>query len=87
MWPLLAYMRILLEPGDVFEHVIVDEAQDLSLFEWRVLEGINAGGLALVGDMQQRRSMAVKTRSDITFRSSASRWDECVINDGYGVGQ
>ncbi|MCY1675617.1 AAA family ATPase [Pseudarthrobacter sp. SL88] len=87
MWPLLAYMRILLEPGDVFEHVIVDEAQDLSLFEWRVLEEMNAGSWTLVGDMQQRHSMQVKTWSDITSRLSAARWDERVINDGYRTSQ
>lgn len=87
MWPLLAYMRILLEPGDVFEHVIVDEAQDLSLFEWRLLEEMNVGTWTLVGDMQQRHSMQVKSWSDITARISATRWDERVINDGYRTSQ
>jgi DNA helicase-2/ATP-dependent DNA helicase PcrA len=87
MWPLLAYMRILLEPGDVFEHVIVDEAQDLSLFEWRVLEEMNAGAWTLVGDMQQRHSQQVKTWSDITTRIVGTKWDERVINDGYRTSQ
>lgn len=87
MWPLLAYMRILREPGDLFEHVIVDEAQDLGLFEWRLLEEMNVGTWTLVGDMQQRHSLQVKSWSDITSRISGSRWDERVINDGYRTSQ
>ena len=87
MWPLLAYVRILLEPGDLFEHVIVDEAQDLSLFEWRLLEEMNIGSWTLVGDMQQRHSQQVKSWSDITSRMTGTRWDERVINDGYRTSQ
>ena len=87
MWPLLAYVRILLEPGDVFEHVIVDEAQDLSLFEWRLLEEMNIGSWTLVGDMQQRHSQQVKSWSDITSRITETRWDERVTNDGYRTSQ
>lgn len=87
MWPLLAYVRILLEPGDLFEHVIVDEAQDLSLFEWRLLEEMNIGTWTLVGDMQQRHSQQVKSWSDITSRITGTRWDERAINDGYRTSQ
>ncbi|MGJ0387156.1 AAA family ATPase [Paenarthrobacter nicotinovorans] len=87
MWPLLAYMQVLLEPGEVFEHVVVDEAQDLSLFEWRILEEMNAGNWTLVGDMQQRHSLQVKTWSDITSRIPATRWDESTINTGYRTSQ
>ncbi|QOT17927.1 AAA family ATPase [Paenarthrobacter sp. YJN-5] len=86
-WPLLAYMQVLLEPGEVFEHVVVDEAQDLSLFEWRILEEMNAGSWTLVGDMQQRHSLQVKTWSDITTRIPGTQWDESTINTGYRTSQ
>ncbi|WP_087075179.1 AAA family ATPase [Arthrobacter sedimenti] len=87
LWPLLAYMYVLIEPGDVFEHVIIDEAQDLSLFEWRVLEEMNVGSWTLVGDMQQRHSQQVKSWSDVTSRITGTAWDERVMNDGYRTSQ
>ncbi|MCF3139110.1 AAA family ATPase [Paenarthrobacter sp. AR 02] len=87
MWPLLAYMQVLLEPGEVFEHVVVDEAQDLNLFEWRILEEMNAGNWTLVGDMQQRHSLQVKTWSDITTRIPGTQWDVSTINTGYRTSQ
>lgn len=87
LWPLLAFMHVLLEPGDVFEHVIIDEAQDVSLFEWCLLEEMNAGSWTLVGDMQQRHSQQVKSWSDITSRITGTLWDERVINNGYRSSQ
>ncbi|WP_218713652.1 AAA family ATPase [Arthrobacter sp. BF1] len=87
LWPLLAYMYVLIKPGEVFGHVIVDEAQDLSLFEWRVLEEMNAGSWTLVGDMQQRHSQQVKSWSDVTARITGTLWDERVMNDGYRTSQ
>lgn len=87
LWPLLAYMSTLIDPGEVFEHVIVDEAQDLTLFEWRVLEEMNAGSWTLVGDMQQRHSQQVKSWSDATSRITDTPWDERVMNDGYRTSQ
>ena len=40
-----------------FDHVVVDEAQDVLPLEWRLLARLNAGDQwSLFGDMQQRRS-------------------------------
>jgi len=36
-----------------YEHVLVDEAQDLSPMQWDLLEAMNAGQLYLVGDPRQ----------------------------------
>lgn len=41
----------------IFDHVIVDEAQDVRPLEWRILKVLNSGGTwTLLGDMNQRRS-------------------------------
>lgn len=88
LWPLLAFMKICLVPAAKFEHVIVDEAQDLTAFEWRVLEALNAGTWTLVGDMQQRHSQRTFKRwKDISNWLTGSTWDERTINDGYRTTQ
>ncbi|KRA37878.1 hypothetical protein ASD81_04125 [Nocardioides sp. Root614] len=61
--PLLAQLARTFDDvrtGDQFDHVVVDEAQDLSPIEWNVLEQhLRQGGhWTLVGDMNQRRSAA-----------------------------
>lgn len=44
-------------PAFSFDHVIVDEAQDVRPLEWRLLRSVNAeGSWTLLGDMNQRRS-------------------------------
>lgn len=87
LWPLLAFMYVLLEPSKVFDHIIIDEAQDVTLFEWCLIEEMNAGSWTLVGDMQQRHSQQVKSWSDVTSRITGTRWDERVISDGYRTSQ
>lgn len=58
--PLLAYIRWAVAPTPVLrgvEHVIVDEAQDVTGLEWLLLRSINeAEAWTLIGDMNQRRS-------------------------------
>lgn len=39
-----------------FDHLIVDEAQDVRPLEWALLDRVNLGGWTIVGDMNQRRS-------------------------------
>ncbi|WP_181778845.1 AAA family ATPase [Pseudonocardia pini] len=43
-------------PPYAYDHVIVDEAQDLTALEWAVLMRMNRGSWTLLGDINQRRS-------------------------------
>ncbi|MGY1679889.1 AAA family ATPase [Geodermatophilus sp. SYSU D01176] len=57
--PLLAYCALSARtsPGRLYEHMIIDEAQDVRPMEWRILARLNDGqGWTLLGDMNQRRS-------------------------------
>ncbi|WP_214404021.1 AAA family ATPase [Pseudonocardia lacus] len=55
--PLLAACSLAVaSPSTTYDHVVVDEAQDLTPLEWAVLRQVNpAGGWTLLGDMSQRR--------------------------------
>jgi DNA helicase-2/ATP-dependent DNA helicase PcrA len=74
----LAYMRI--PDTDKYDHIIVDEAQDVSPIEWNVLDQYLARGgqWTLVGDMNQRRS-------DTTYGSWQEIADHVGIGDGDSV--
>lgn len=56
--PLLAQCATsIMPPRLTFDHVIVDEAQDVRPLEWQVLKTVNRGGAwTILGDMNQRRS-------------------------------
>lgn len=58
--PLLAYIKVALGiPDDLrgVEHIIVDEAQDVTGLEWAILEALNeANQWTILGDLNQRRS-------------------------------
>lgn len=58
--PLIAFIHWELERPAAFarvEHVIVDEAQDVTPLEWLLLDEINEGDKwTLIGDLNQRRS-------------------------------
>lgn len=61
--PLMAQYALAIQsppPTDRFDHIVVDEAQDVSPIEWNVLDQYLAaeGQWTLVGDMNQRRSDA-----------------------------
>ncbi|SDB81469.1 Part of AAA domain-containing protein [Raineyella antarctica] len=56
LWPLLTYLSVLLEPQATYDHVIIDEAQDLRPLEWLILAHLNSGTWTLVGDVHQRRT-------------------------------
>lgn len=44
-------------PGMSFDHVIVDEAQDVRPLEWKILDRLNSGGgWTILGDVNQRRT-------------------------------
>jgi len=78
--PLMAQCRIAYKPvpeDGKFDHIIVDEAQDVSPIEWNVLDQYLArdGQWSLVGDMNQRRS-------DTTYGS----WQEIADHLGLGDG-
>ena len=59
-WPLLAFITWEMNrPGDLrnIEHIIVDEAQDVSEMEWFLLQAMNeAHAWTILGDLNQRRS-------------------------------
>jgi len=78
--PLIAQCRLAYKPipeASRFDHIIVDEAQDVSPIEWNVLdEYMRPGGQwTLVGDMNQRRS-------DTTYGA----WQEIADHLGLGDG-
>lgn len=58
--PVLAYCSLALFGAgglDRFDHLVVDEAQDVRPLEWRILSRLNGGGgWTLVGDTNQRRA-------------------------------
>lgn len=58
--PLLTFLQLeIAKSSDLrqIEHVIVDEAQDVTPLEWFLLQTINKrGGWTLLGDLNQRRS-------------------------------
>lgn len=58
--PLLAAVGLALEgpPPNRFDHLVVDEGQDVTPIEWRILSAYLApsGQLTILGDMNQRRS-------------------------------
>lgn len=78
--PLMAQCRIAykrIPDTDKYDHIIVDEAQDVSPIEWNVLGQYLArdGHWTLVGDMNQRRS-------DTTYGSWQEIADHLVLGDG-----
>ena len=90
--PLLAQCKLAAAPisdAERFDHIIVDEAQDISPMEWTVLLEFlrRAGHWTLVGDMNQRRS-------DVTYGSwkqiaehldfpNIEEFDPQVMSSGY----
>ena len=78
--PLMAQCRLAYMPipdTDKYDHIIVDEAQDVSPIEWNVLDQYLAGDgqWTLVGDMNQRRS-------DTTYGSWQQIADHLGLGDG-----
>jgi hypothetical protein len=78
--PLMAQCRIAYMPipdTDKYDHIIVDEAQDVSPIEWNVLDQylVRDGQWTLVGDMNQRRS-------DTTYGSWQQIADHLGLGDG-----
>ncbi|MEU1746591.1 UvrD-helicase domain-containing protein [Micromonospora arida] len=59
--PLFAQLGLLLsEKRSRYDHVVVDEAQDVSELEWEIVRAHNAGGRwTIVGDLNQRRRLDI----------------------------
>jgi DNA helicase-2/ATP-dependent DNA helicase PcrA len=77
---LMAQCQIAYKPipdSHKYDHIIVDEAQDVSPIEWNVLDQYLArdGQWTLAGDMSQRRS-------DTTYGSWQDIADHLVLGDG-----
>lgn len=62
-------------PSRLFDHIVVDEAQDVSPLEWSLLQAHCRGGWTLVGDMNQRRN-------DLGFSS----WEQLIMRLRLGRG-
>ncbi|MEI2729165.1 MAG: AAA family ATPase [Candidatus Nanopelagicales bacterium] len=57
--PFLAAVSVAItsaKPRRLYDHIIVDEAQDIRPLEWWVIDQFNGGAWTLVGDMNQRRT-------------------------------
>ncbi|EKA62075.1 hypothetical protein B277_03435 [Janibacter hoylei PVAS-1] len=55
--PLLAAISVAVQgPSRTFDHVLVDEAQDISPLTWEILRARTTGNFTIVGDMNQRRN-------------------------------
>lgn len=84
LWPLLTFLNVLLAPPATYDHVIVDEAQDLRPLEWLILTHLNSGTWTLVGDTNQRRtSHATRGWKDIRKLIDLDAWDEESLLGGY----
>jgi len=84
LWPLLTYLTVLLTPQATYDHVIVDEAQDLRPLEWLILARLNSGAWTLVGDTHQRRTSHTPNGwKAIRKLLGLSAWDEEVLLGGY----
>lgn len=78
--PLLAQCRVAFQQipdSDKYDHIIVDESQDVSPIEWNILNCYLARGgqWTLVGDMNQRRS-------DTGYGSWQEIADHLILGDG-----
>src|SRR5690606_36131715 len=69
----------------VYGHVVVDEAQELSDMDWRVLlRRCPTRSFTVVGDLAQRRSAAgARSWADALDRYAAGRWTHRVLTVGY----
>lgn len=77
--PLIAQCRLAynaVPEAEKFDHIVVDEAQDVSPIEWNVLDQYlrRDGQWTLVGDMNQRRS-------DVTYSSWAQIADHLALSE------
>lgn len=84
LWPLLAYLAVLLTPQRTYDHIIIDEAQDLRPLEWLILAQLNSGAWTLVGDTHQRRTSHTPSGwKAIRKLLGLDTWDEEVLLGGY----
>jgi DNA helicase IV len=69
----------------VYGHVVVDEAQELSDMDWRVLvRRCPSRSFTVVGDLAQRRSAAgARTWAAALDRHAPGRWTHRVLTVGY----
>ena len=69
----------------VYGHVVVDEAQELSDMDWRVLlRRCPTRSFTVVGDLAQRRSAAgARSWADALDRYAPGRWTHRVLTVGY----
>ncbi|MDQ1291555.1 MAG: helicase [Actinomycetota bacterium] len=57
-------------PGPNYRHVIVDEAQDLTLDDWLMLRRLNSGGAwTILGDFHQRRADKTPKNWEVVLRA------------------
>lgn len=90
--PLLAQCGLSIQPpprADTYDHIIVDEAQDVTPIEWNVLDQYNRHGhWTLLGDMNQRRldatySSWAQIAEHLTLGDDAGEVQPTIIRRGY----
>lgn len=76
--------------AELFDHIIVDEAQDVRPIEWRIIVSFlkDGGKVSLFGDMNQRRSDWTANSwsdlaKDLELTDEDGRFEEEVIDVGY----
>lgn len=74
--PLMAAIAVTLYGTPrTYDHIIVDEAQDISPLTWEVIKAHSTGGITIVGDMHQRRN-------DVGHSSWEGVIEQLGLNDG-----
>lgn len=91
--PYLAAVGLAVQPplnAELFDHLIVDEAQDIRPLEWQILTSFlrPGGSLSLFGDTNQRRSdwtapSWLDLATDLELTDDDGRFQEELIEVGY----
>lgn len=88
LWPALALLKIRTDSFQKFQHVVVDEAQDIRPLEWMVLRALNAGQWTVVGDLNQRRTAFTPSSWEAVARYlGVERHDVVELEQGYRTTQ
>ena len=89
--PVLASCALAVRPAKTrsrYDHVIVDEAQDLRPLEWRIVDAFNSGTWTLIGDINQRRtdwtySSWEHLATNLGIADDAGRFEPIVFQQGF----
>ena len=84
LWAALAYMSVCVTSPARYDHMIIDEAQDIRPLEWRILGRLCRGEMTILGDLNQRRSDdGVRDWAEISTHVRRTPWTESRLEAGY----